>query len=170
MPRMDPFIVRAATAADVSGIARVHVDSWRSSYKGIIPDDYLASLNYADREAAWNRHLPLRYLFVAERNGRIEGFASGLESREPEFGFSAELTAIYLYASAQGNGMGKALFNGLIAKFKESGHSNMHLWVLANNKPAIAFYQRMGGHKFTEKTIMTGGIPLLEHGYCWQQL
>jgi hypothetical protein len=30
--------IREATVADADGIARVHVDTWRSAYCGLIPD------------------------------------------------------------------------------------------------------------------------------------
>lgn len=164
------FIVRPATAADVPGIARVHIDSWRTSYKGVVPDSYLAGLNYADRETSWKRNLAHRYLLVAERQDKVQGFVSGLASREPELGYSAELAAIYLYQDQQGAGMGRVLFNALVQQFKEDGHRRMHLWVLADNLSACGFYQRMGGQKFTEKTIEIGGKQLLEHGYGWPSL
>ena len=31
---------------DAAGIARVHVDTWRTAYRGLIPDDVLAGFSY----------------------------------------------------------------------------------------------------------------------------
>jgi hypothetical protein len=42
-------LVRAAKEQDASAIAHVHVQSWLTTYSGIVPDDYLASLNEAER-------------------------------------------------------------------------------------------------------------------------
>ena len=33
--------IRPATAADAAQIARVRVDCWRSTYRGLVPDAYL---------------------------------------------------------------------------------------------------------------------------------
>jgi hypothetical protein len=37
---------REAIIADVAAIARVHVESWRTTYRGLLPDDYLGHLTY----------------------------------------------------------------------------------------------------------------------------
>lgn len=163
------LIVRPAKDTDIPAIARVHVDSWRTSYKGIVPDDYLDSLNYAERETGWRRNVETRHILVAERDGAIGGFISGCASREPGLGYDGEITAIYLLQSQQRAGMGKALFNAMTAQLKSDGHKSMHLWVLADN-PARHFYAAQGGRKFTEKTITISGKPLLEHGYGWPQI
>ena len=47
--------IRRALPSDAPGIARVHVESWRSTYVGIVPDDYLASLDCRERERIWRR-------------------------------------------------------------------------------------------------------------------
>ena len=72
--------IRQAIDSDARGIARVHIDSWRSTYAGIVPADHLAGLDYDEREARWHRILADRRqnAFVAEdADGRIIGFASG---------------------------------------------------------------------------------------------
>jgi hypothetical protein len=53
------MILRAATTEDIPAIARVHVDTWRSTYSGIIPEEYLANLSYKQRENSWNQILSL---------------------------------------------------------------------------------------------------------------
>lgn len=37
--------IRKAAVEDAAAIAKVHVDSWRTTYKGIMPSDYLNSLS-----------------------------------------------------------------------------------------------------------------------------
>ena len=64
--------IRQAVDTDATGIARVHVDSWRSTYAGIVPAEHLAALDYDRREANWQRILADRRqnVFVAqERDG-----------------------------------------------------------------------------------------------------
>jgi hypothetical protein len=48
------MILREARPADAAKIARVHVDGWRTTYRGIVPDDYLAALSYEAQERSWS--------------------------------------------------------------------------------------------------------------------
>lgn len=46
---------REANIGDAPGIAKVHVDSWRSTYKGIIPQSFLDGLSYEQRTKLWEK-------------------------------------------------------------------------------------------------------------------
>ena len=44
--------IRTATADDASGMARVHVDTWRTAYRDILPASVLSALSYEARARA----------------------------------------------------------------------------------------------------------------------
>ncbi len=44
--------IRPATAEDAPAIAHIHVTAWQATYKGIVPELYLSSLNEAATLAA----------------------------------------------------------------------------------------------------------------------
>ncbi len=72
--------IRKAMEQDVSGIANVHINSWKTTYKGILPDQYLSSMNLEAKKKNWLRNLKMLHnaTFVAENaNGEIIGFAAG---------------------------------------------------------------------------------------------
>lgn len=72
------MIIRKAKLDDATGIAKVHVDSWKSTYKGIIPDDFLNNLSYERRTELWKKNIAKEdnHVVVAENNeGQIVGFA-----------------------------------------------------------------------------------------------
>lgn len=50
---MPEIIIRPAVPADAAGMARVHVDSWRESYGGIVPEGYLNALSVPERTRRW---------------------------------------------------------------------------------------------------------------------
>ena len=56
---MDKFNleIRTARIEDSPGIARVHVDSWRTTYRGIVPQDVLENLSYQQRQEIWQERL-----------------------------------------------------------------------------------------------------------------
>ena len=47
--------IRQGTSGDAEGIARVHVDSWRETYDGILPPRVLSAQTYARRLALWRQ-------------------------------------------------------------------------------------------------------------------
>ncbi len=79
MPIPEPRI-RRATVEDAAAIARVRVDTWRSAYRGILPDELLDGLDPAESAVRWRRGLetlnPDRVAYVADAGGAIVGFAS----------------------------------------------------------------------------------------------
>ena len=93
-------VIRPAQPTDAAAIAQVRVDAWRATYRGMIPDAYLAAMKVEESAALWDKVLTAApnttSAFVAERDGGVIGFASGLMLSEPKHGMDAELTAIYL--------------------------------------------------------------------------
>lgn len=60
--------IRAATEHDAAAIARVQVESWKATYRGIVLDALLAGLNVEERAARWREILKSgTYIFVAEQ-------------------------------------------------------------------------------------------------------
>lgn len=49
---MDPLI-REVTVDDAEGLGVAHVAAWQAAYPGLIPDDYLASLDPGSRGDGW---------------------------------------------------------------------------------------------------------------------
>src|ERR1700689_4259819 len=140
------FLVHEAAIEDARAIAQVQVESWRSTYAGIIPDSYLASLNVEEREERWKELLaaPDSLMFVAESEAGIFGFVSGGKLREPIDGYDAELYAIYLLRDNQRKGAGRRLVESLAESLRDEGFRAMAVWVLKKN-PAVGFYRKMGG-------------------------
>jgi L-amino acid N-acyltransferase YncA len=128
--------VRGAAIADAAAIAQVHVDTWRTTYKGIMTDESLASLSYDQRQQTWEAAIrsPVRstVLVAEDDSGQVVGFAScGAARGENEF--EGELYAIYVTQSAQGKGIGRELSNSVARDLKARGFNSMLVWVLADN-------------------------------------
>lgn len=168
---MSPLI-RAARLEDAPGIARVHVDSWRTTYAGLVPADYLADLSYEKMEARRIQGLSnphVRTLVAETEDGRVVGFATGGPERSGDPEFRGELYAIYLLAEQQGRGLGRRLVERFAGELAELGFDSMLVWVLAEN-PARRFYAAMGGEPVREQIITIGGARLPEIGFGWRSL
>ncbi len=159
--------IRSAIAADAEAIAHVHVESWRSTYAGILPADFLAELSEADRAAQWRAWLGQDVVvLVAELDGRVAGFISGGPARDGVRGCDAELYAVYLLEGAQRAGMGTELLRVLAGRLVERGLKSMVVWVLEVN-PAREFYMKRGAVYAASKLIEVGGVELTEAAYAW---
>ncbi len=170
--------IRAATVEDARGIAEAQVASWRTTYHGIMPDDYLANLSVEGRERSWVRQLGETEFaicaYVAEDNSgqapRIVGFAAGGPRREGSLEFEGELYAIYLLAATQGQGIGRRLAREVAARLIRDGMSSMLVWVLDAN-PSRRFYEALGGELLPERQKFTvDGTELIEVSYGWRDL
>jgi len=165
-------LIRNVELGDLKSLARVHVDCWCETYSGIVPEAYLDSLKYTDRQVMWEKLLPRRpehgATFVIEGSeGDIIGFADCGPAREHEHGFSGELYAIYLLSRYQGNGHGRDLIYKVMETFKNLGHDSFYLWVLRDN-PTKNFYEKVGGTYLKSQPIDIGGVELIEDLYYWE--
>lgn len=164
------IVIRRATAADARALAHVHVESWRTTYTGIVPQSYLDGLDEWQRAEMWQDMLQRDdEVFVAERNGQVVGFAMGGASRSRVEGCDAELFAIYLLMEAQKSRIGGDLLRELARSLCACGFKSMDVWVLEAN-PAKRFYERMGAHYADSKEIEIGGATLIELAYVWPDL
>ena len=171
--------VRPARVEDAPQIARVHVDSWRSTYSEIIPQDFLAAMSYEDFEARWRSWLggelgrrETLCACVAETTaGRIIGFASGGprqdESYRPEY--ESELYTAYLLREHQRRRLGRRLLGVVAGGLLADGKRSMLTWVLAKN-PSRAFYEAAGGKVLGSQNVQIGGVTLEEVAYGWNAI
>lgn len=49
--------IRKATLEDAANIARIHIDTWRDAYRGIIPESYPARLSKESCQMHWTATL-----------------------------------------------------------------------------------------------------------------
>ncbi len=169
------MIIRRATPEDAEEIAQVHVDSWKTTYRGIVPQRYLDEMEILPRAEFWRKHIEASdsRVCVAETNGKVTGFISGGPLREPLSDFDGEsvgeIAAIYIVFEAQRRGCGRAMTQRLAEDLLQDGLKSAVVWVLERN-PACGFYARLGGELIGRKTIAIGGTDLVEVAYRWKDL
>jgi ribosomal protein S18 acetylase RimI-like enzyme len=165
--------VRAATPADAARIARVHYQSWQTTYAGILPLDVIASRAGRKSEAAWRRRLAHATVgettFVALRAGEIVGFAHCGDARHRLEGLEAEIYALYVVQAHQRRGVGRELVRACARHFVLHGHFGFYLWVLKANRARL-FYETLGGAEMGEKSERLGLHSFSEIAYGWHDL
>jgi ribosomal protein S18 acetylase RimI-like enzyme len=166
------MLIRNAQLTDIPAIAQVHVDSWRTTYRGIVSDEYLANLSYHQREVAfregWDSHRNIFLVAEDERDG-IVGFAAGGPERRNDVEFRGELYAVYLLQSHQQRKIGAALVKTVAERLRNAGMNSMMTVVLADN-PACKFYERLGGKRVRTLPVTIGGTTFEEIVYGWSDI
>ncbi len=166
--------IRPARLDDADAIARVHVQAWRETYPGLIPDSVLAGLSVPGRVHAWSEMIgageAAPAVLVAERDGAVVGFASARMARDELLGTDAELTSIYLLDGYKRRGIGRLLFEHILEWLRERGCRSVGLWVLETNAGARAFYAALGGRTGARKTDARPDVTLQEIAYVWDDI
>ena len=159
--RSDTF--RPAVPADASGIAHVHIRAWKEAYSGVIPHDYLERLSLETKTEWWRNALLAEEtnVIVAIKDDQIIGWISFGSSRDEDTVGAAEVYAIYILPDYWRRGIGSDLLKAAEPSF--GGFSSIVLWVLAENKRALAFYRDHGFEPDgATKQIEVGGAHLRE--------
>lgn len=170
------MIIRPMRIEDSAGIGRVHAATWLTTYRGIVPDEYLDSIQMDAWQTRWTSQLrspaPDVFGHVAENEeiSEIAGFVHGGASRSPELPYRGELYAIYILKEYQQQGLGRRLTQALVRDLLNADMSDMFLWVLEANHASRRFYEALGGQYVKTNTFEIHGVPINECAYGWSNL
>jgi GNAT superfamily N-acetyltransferase len=142
--------VRRAGAEEAMGIAIVHVRSWQAACRGLVPQDYLDSLDTEQRRPVWERipgeaQWPRAGTLVAEEGKDVVGSICPARDDDEEPASTGELAAIYLLPEAWGKGLGRQLMMRGLSALRDAGFGEATLWVLDTNSRAQRFMRRSAG-------------------------
>ncbi|PNZ98576.1 GNAT family N-acetyltransferase [Staphylococcus massiliensis CCUG 55927] len=159
-------MIRQATLNDVSNIARIHVETWKDTYCGLIDQSYLDAMSTKDKESLWEQVIPKSHVYVAtDNNDNVVGFINGGINRDnPQQTHIAEVYAFYVLPSSQDKGYGRALLKQLFNCFIEDGYQEVIIYVLSEN-PTTQFYENMGGIWHHEHSDTIGTTKVKETCY-----
>ena len=156
--------IRKATPEDALGIAIVNVYTWKTTYSGLIPEEFINSriknvMEIAERNK--NEIKNNKNFIVATVDNTIVGFVFYGESREEEFINAGEVYAIYVLSGFQGKCIGKKLFTACLEELKGKRFDSIIINCLKGNT-YIEFYKHMGAKIIGEREDIVKGITLKE--------
>ncbi len=172
---------RLGTIEDLLGIAKVKVDTWRTTYQSIVSAEFLRNLSYKENEIKWRQRFedPERswFNYVAEDDSKkIIGFSTGnLE----QWNFSlevpglknylGELMAVYVLKEHQRKHIGLELVKLIVENLLKNDVKSMVVWVLKGN-PNYKFYEIFGGKYIGQKMLEIDGKDYIELAYGWTDI
>ncbi|HLZ22890.1 MAG TPA: GNAT family N-acetyltransferase [Ktedonobacterales bacterium] len=166
--------IHRARSSDAQAIAEVHVSSWRTTYREMLPAAFLDGLRSEPRARYWstvlgNMHARECVYVAKDTAGRVVAFASGGPNRGDDLSYDGELYAIYLLEGYQRQGIGTALIRAVAGHLATSATRALVVWVLASN-PSRRFYAALGGCLLGTKQTPVGGIQVDEVAYGWPDI
>jgi ribosomal protein S18 acetylase RimI-like enzyme len=164
--------LRAATVADADALAALHMKSWRSAYRGSMSDTYLDGPIEAERQAFWRERYRqpragLWTVIAEDRPGNMLGFLCALLDHDQTWG--TLIDNLHVDPNTKGRGIGRLMMRAAAEHLLYAlPRRPVYLFVLRDNKPAQAFYDRLGGEP-VEAMMKTepDGSALAVIRYVW---
>ena len=156
--------IRPAVPADANAIARLHIDSWRAAYRGLVPDSILVKLDYDRRAERFRESLSqhAEETYVAEQDGDALGILTIGACRDEDVDqeSTGEIWGIYLTPRHWRKGLGRILCRHGEQILRSRDYRLVTLWVFADNDQARRFYEAMGYEIDGGRKTLEIGAPL----------
>lgn len=161
------YHIRLNHLEDQEGMAKIKIDSWKHTYKNIIDENYLNSLNYEEQTQKYidSYEEYKSTVLIAEDKSTKEIIGYACFSTEPNEYSDSELVSLYLSPKETGKGIGSSLFREVIKELKKYNKKSMLIWCIKENKNAIKFYEKQGAIKKHEKMARIGNKVYQEYGF-----
>ena len=156
------MILRQARESDLPAIARLHAVSWRRAYAGMLPARFLDHEMPRRMAADWvPARLARQHVLVVEAGG-LAGFAAADIGAEALY-----VDNLHIAEDRKGQGIGRQLMVAMANEALARGCARLWLTVLKENRPALAFYGRLGGAVSPPFDDDVMGCPVRSVAVAW---
>lgn len=145
------------TPEEIEGKSLVHWQTWREAYDDLLPANYQETMTL-EKCRFFSQKYPENTL-IAMDGKKVVGFISYGSYRDETIQ-AGEIIALYVLKDYYGKGVSKQLMHAAFVALDQ--FSEIYLWVLKDNKRAIAFYQKMGFTFDGQEQILKLGKPVKE--------
>ena len=145
------------TPEEIEGKSLVHWQTWREAYDDLLPADFQETMTL-EKCRFFSQKYPENTL-IAMDGKKVVGFISYGNFRDEAIQ-AGEIIALYVLKDYYGKGVSEQLMHAAFVALDQ--FSEIYLWVLKDNKRAIAFYQKMGFTVDGPEKILELGKPVKE--------
>ena len=154
---MKIIIKTMETPEEIEGKSLVHWQTWREAYDDLLPADFQETMTL-EKCRFFSQKYPENTL-IAMDGKKVVGFISYGNFRDEAIK-AGEIIALYVLKDYYGKGVSEQLMHAAFVALDQ--FSEIYLWVLKDNKRAIAFYQKMGFTFDGQEKILDLGKPVKE--------
>lgn len=138
--------IRYAKKEDSETISNIYASSWKSAYKGIVPEKYLYELKnnfWTSKFEYWIPNKIMKVKLISVNDIAVGAIAYG-NSRDEKYPSYGEIISLYLHPDYSRKGLGTMLIDSSLKDMMICGYKYCYLWVLKKNKSARKFYENHG--------------------------
>lgn len=164
--------VRRARVCDAAILGHLEVETWRTTYAGMLADEVLLGMSVEKQTRAWVAELGSGSADVLVWEDDCEGvvaFGQCGPQRHHVLDYAGEIYTLYVLPDAQGMGIGRRLLLSLFADLVGAGLRSALVWVVRSN-PSRFFYERLGAKLVAHRRFPMGGQAVEVLGYGWKDL
>ena len=148
--------------SDAEEIAKLVIDSWKTTYKGLIDQNYLDNLDIESAKTKWEKQIEQNCdILIYREDGKILGVIKYGESENVSE--NGEVFVLYVKPEEKRKGIGTKLINSVKQELLKKGYKKMDVWCLDGNKIGENFYIKNGGIKKEKRIYEVNGINVNEN-------
>jgi GNAT superfamily N-acetyltransferase len=146
--------VRPARADDAAEIGRIQIDTWRTGYANLLPEEVLDALSSEHAEAAWRDAVleppsPKHHVLVAQEQQWTVGFAAigpaeDLEPGDPSPETTLAVNPLLVEPRWGRRGHGSRLLAAVVDHARADGMTRAIVWVPEGDTPSRDFFISAG--------------------------
>ncbi|MBQ3757714.1 MAG: GNAT family N-acetyltransferase [Oscillospiraceae bacterium] len=138
------MVIRAAVSEDLANIAELYVSNHRSTYQGLLSDDYLDALTVSYALEKWEQQLNSAdsKILVACQDDSFLGFAAFMP--DPDLKQTWYLESLQVAEKARGKGIGTVLIHAGAQIAEQAGFHKMSVCIVRGNNHAADLYKKLG--------------------------
>ena len=162
--------IRKARETDLDNIAELYIANWKETYKGLLPDEYLDSLDLPYGKGKWSSFLKEdgNHILVAEEDSRFLGF--GAFTPDCEIDDCLLVYSLHVCPKARGKGVGSALLAAIAEYAADSNFERMSICIVCGNDGAGNLYRKLGAEHYAYFTDDFNGTKSNSEKLVWNTL
>lgn len=167
------MLIKIATRVHSAIVANLHINSWRTTYRGMLPDDFLEKAVEVERYNFWKQRLELPsqdqlVLLAEEDDNTYLGFICIRLNADKQWG--TMIDNLHVATNEKGKGIGTQLMEEATTWILDQApNDGVWLWAYEQNKPARCYYEGLLGREV--ETCMlpsTAGNSVSSIRYAWE--
>lgn len=159
-------MIREGRLSDADQISKIKIDSWKKTYKNLMPEDVLNNMTFEKEKEKFINKFDKRRIIVFEENNEILGYSffgkRQNENEELMNEYTSEIYALYIKDEYRRKGVGTQIIQHICDTLKQENNEKVLLWCLKGNQNAIDFYEKNGFVYLKNKSQDLNGVNIEE--------
>ncbi len=162
------MIIRFASEEDLDNIAKLYVHNHKTTYRGLLSEEYLSTLTAEGARHRWETYLAENNkIWIACESDIFLGFTAG--KKDDDLSDTWYLDSLHVSENARGRGIGTQLIMTSGRYAYDNGYKAMSVCVVKGNDAARSLYIRLGAKPFKEFEDSFGKTKSNSEKLIWKE-